>query len=289
MEEQFLSEIRKDPWAEHPRLVYADWLEEQGDPRGEYLRLELALLGLSEMDREFAELQARFEALMPQVDAGWLAKLKRPDPLPLDTDGFERVWSENPSRADNPGLLSLSKSKLVYLRPDLKPRNESPALSFTASYVYDHTMDIAEHIRQVDSRAAIVLSTRPLLVAAYTYELDCVAVLYFSAALVNFYGLKIGTRLISVNRYGQDAGNDLDLGPNSRLVWSNFYPIIGDFVSEDVARLSRRKAEISHYEWARTLWLGRKYLEDHPGVCRDGRPGYSHLCGGGTQLLEQHG
>lgn len=41
--ELFLKRILKQPDDDAPRLVYADWLEEQGDPRGEFIRLQCAL------------------------------------------------------------------------------------------------------------------------------------------------------------------------------------------------------------------------------------------------------
>jgi uncharacterized protein (TIGR02996 family) len=42
-EAAFLEAIREDPNDDAARLVYADWLEEQGDSRCEYLRLEYRL------------------------------------------------------------------------------------------------------------------------------------------------------------------------------------------------------------------------------------------------------
>lgn len=39
----FLATIARDPADMGPRLVYADWLEERGDPRGEYIRLAIEL------------------------------------------------------------------------------------------------------------------------------------------------------------------------------------------------------------------------------------------------------
>jgi uncharacterized protein (TIGR02996 family) len=41
-EATFLQAIRAAPDEDAPRLVYADWLEEQGDPRGEFIRLQCA-------------------------------------------------------------------------------------------------------------------------------------------------------------------------------------------------------------------------------------------------------
>lgn len=40
-EEAFLAAIEASPQDMLPRLVYADWLDERNDPRGEYLRLEV--------------------------------------------------------------------------------------------------------------------------------------------------------------------------------------------------------------------------------------------------------
>src|SRR5262245_47536147 len=37
----FLRAIRDEPDDDGPRLVFADWLEEQGDPRGEFLRAQV--------------------------------------------------------------------------------------------------------------------------------------------------------------------------------------------------------------------------------------------------------
>jgi uncharacterized protein (TIGR02996 family) len=37
----FLDEIQSDRGNHQPRLVYADWLEDHGDPRGEFIRLQI--------------------------------------------------------------------------------------------------------------------------------------------------------------------------------------------------------------------------------------------------------
>jgi uncharacterized protein (TIGR02996 family) len=71
----FLRAIREDPEDPARRLVYADWLEERGDPRGEYLRLAC---------RE-RELRAR-------IDPEWLKAVQegplRIDDVPLRSGRF---------------------------------------------------------------------------------------------------------------------------------------------------------------------------------------------------------
>ena len=49
--EAFLQRIRAFPDDDAPRLVFADWLDEQGDPRGEFIRVQIAL---AQLDREKA-------------------------------------------------------------------------------------------------------------------------------------------------------------------------------------------------------------------------------------------
>lgn len=74
---EFLDEIHASPYEDTPRLIYADWLEEQGDPRGEYLRIECALNGLADGDALFEELAPRMRALRESIDPAWLATIGR--------------------------------------------------------------------------------------------------------------------------------------------------------------------------------------------------------------------
>jgi uncharacterized protein (TIGR02996 family) len=60
--------IRDRPGDDGSRLVYADWLEERGDIRAEYLRLECQL---SQIALRLAEIQAGLEP-------AWLADVRRP-------------------------------------------------------------------------------------------------------------------------------------------------------------------------------------------------------------------
>jgi hypothetical protein len=53
------------------RLVYADWLEERGDARGEFLRAESMLANLSRNDPRFPSLQTRCEELAAKIERTW--------------------------------------------------------------------------------------------------------------------------------------------------------------------------------------------------------------------------
>jgi uncharacterized protein (TIGR02996 family) len=75
-DEAFLETIRQNPEDDAPRLVYADWLEEQGDIRAEFLRLEVQCPrgALARID---SPIRKRMEVLRTEIDANWLAWVER--------------------------------------------------------------------------------------------------------------------------------------------------------------------------------------------------------------------
>ena len=174
--------------------------------------------------------------------------------------------------ASHPGRVRLSPAKLKRLEPDF--------YSFLSTWIFrrrrsEWLTHLEEHLFYGDSRAAMVISTASLLIAAYTDEIDCVALLRFQDHFVADYGLEVGSRLITVNLYTyleNTYEKDLTPGPGSSGNYQNFSPLIADFLTDDLDRLAERKAEISETEWRRTKSLGRSYLANRPGRARDGRP-----------------
>ena len=73
----FLAAIAADPSNNELRLVYADWLEEQGDRRAEYLRMEVEFdqrIGRTPAARR---LRNRLFTLRFAMEPGWLAQIDR--------------------------------------------------------------------------------------------------------------------------------------------------------------------------------------------------------------------
>lgn len=67
-ERSLLAAVAADPDDDEPRIVYADWLQQAGDPRGELIAVQCAL------DRgRTAELVAIERALLERHEAEWLA------------------------------------------------------------------------------------------------------------------------------------------------------------------------------------------------------------------------
>jgi uncharacterized protein (TIGR02996 family) len=83
-ESAFLDAIRTSPDDDTPRLVYADWLEERSDPRGEFLRLDGAIAQLAVADPRYAEVESRLELLAGVIDRGWLARVGERNELRYD-------------------------------------------------------------------------------------------------------------------------------------------------------------------------------------------------------------
>jgi len=81
--EAFLQRIRAFPDDDAPRLIFADWLDERGDPRGRFIRVELALARLDEepagpFDRDDtrAELDREREQLLDAHGEEWKAPFR---------------------------------------------------------------------------------------------------------------------------------------------------------------------------------------------------------------------
>lgn len=172
-------------------------------------------------------------------------------------------YHDDRALASDPVNIRLSPAKLELLEP-------------AESAVPKELID--EHLGFGDSRAAVVASTQPLLVAAYTDELDCVVLLHFPEKLLERYGLRRGSRLLTVNTYSwprEDGtvAEDLDPGPRSYDQYSDYSPLIAEFLSDDMAAIEARKAAIPEPEWERARQMGQAVLERHgPERARDGRP-----------------
>jgi uncharacterized protein (TIGR02996 family) len=84
----FLQAIAANPSDDTLRLVFADWLEERGDWRAEFLRLDCALRGMTAAEHHHADAWARWNTLRTRLDPRWLATLGKGG-LPTDPRLFD--------------------------------------------------------------------------------------------------------------------------------------------------------------------------------------------------------
>jgi uncharacterized protein (TIGR02996 family) len=66
-----LEAIRASPHDDAPRLIYADWLTAQGDPRGEFVSIQCRLAAAPEVERR--KLRTRENQLLKAHARDWLA------------------------------------------------------------------------------------------------------------------------------------------------------------------------------------------------------------------------
>src|SRR5437773_11188809 len=76
MREAFEQAILENPDEVANYAAYADWLTEQGDPRGEFIQVQLALEDESVPAKKRQELKRREKALLKEHEREWLGELE---------------------------------------------------------------------------------------------------------------------------------------------------------------------------------------------------------------------
>jgi uncharacterized protein (TIGR02996 family) len=75
-ESTFLQAILDEPEDDGLRLIFADWLEERGDARGEFIRVQCELARMPAKDARRRRLQERERALLYKHERRWLGPLR---------------------------------------------------------------------------------------------------------------------------------------------------------------------------------------------------------------------
>src|SRR5262245_9393769 len=84
----FLARIRELPDDDGPRLIFADWPDEQGDPRGECIRVQVALARLPEHDRRRLKLARIERDLLTRFADVWAEPIRGLATGPVFRRGF---------------------------------------------------------------------------------------------------------------------------------------------------------------------------------------------------------
>jgi uncharacterized protein (TIGR02996 family) len=75
-DDAFLQDILANPEDDTPRLIYADWLEERGDPRGEFIRVQCRLARMSADDKRRPRLEQLEGELLERYQDKWLGSVR---------------------------------------------------------------------------------------------------------------------------------------------------------------------------------------------------------------------
>lgn len=166
--ESLMAQIVEAPEDDAPRLVYADWLLERDDPRGELLRLQCALASADETgeaDANAEQLRRREIELLERFGAEWIAPLADFGARPEFERGLLRVHhaligsflQKRHQQALNEHLPRLGVGHLI-LRGSTK---RVPQLAACAALQW--TPELTWYDCQLDDRGIDALLTSPHL------------------------------------------------------------------------------------------------------------------------------
>jgi Suppressor of fused protein (SUFU) len=237
-------------------------------------------IGVDEAMTILVQFAPDFPVMNPQRECAatkFLARVKGEDGL-------------NDSFATRPGGITMSEQRLREWVPDLF-RHEVLPPPFNQFYgkkaCSELITDLTQHLSEGDAQPAVVVRLDPLLIAAHTDELDCVALLMVeperAKVFVARHQLTPGSRLMAVNCYYQKGSRldqqDVVQGPKARGIYGAFYPLIADFLTEDGDALARMKARISDDEWADVERKTKLLTERKGWIVRAAHPLLSLLSG----------
>jgi uncharacterized protein (TIGR02996 family) len=114
----FIRAILADPSDDAPRLVYADWLDERGDVRGRFLRLEVELAGLLNLPTG-PEAIGELRNLAREIDPKWIALVDRPRIVNCDRPHFRfqcpKKWEQlDPTEDDAVRFCETCQQKVYF-------------------------------------------------------------------------------------------------------------------------------------------------------------------------------
>jgi uncharacterized protein (TIGR02996 family) len=93
-ETPFLDALRVNPQDQAARLIYADWLEEHGDSRGQLIRIEEEMRSLPVFSDRFWELKPRRHALLQSSETTWLERMRYGTECPTTFSHVPGNWKE---------------------------------------------------------------------------------------------------------------------------------------------------------------------------------------------------
>lgn len=170
-------------------------------------------------------------------------------------------YMDTNSYASDPGGIYVSEQKMKKFFPNLFSIKEKLKRMCGKQKFHSQVLGmIDEHMYYGNCEPAVVIHENPLYIAVYSCDIDCVVLLWGDEELREKYELKKGSMLLSVNTYGEVEQKDIEHGPESHHTWNAVWPIIAEFVSDDMETIRKRKADIETERWKRTYELGREKL-----------------------------
>lgn len=168
--------------------------------------------------------------------------------------------------AENSGNVKLSKKKFKRVRDDILELSALEKSRFNSNFER-----INEYMMCGDTQPAIVYSVDPLIISAYSDEMDGVVFLEFPQKLAEIYNLHEGMRLVTSNvyTYGSRTVKDITAGDGYLKRYSDFTPIVQLFLTDSEEYAMRRTGLFDEEVWDRVNRLTEEYSRSN-NQARDG-------------------
>ena len=155
--------------------------------------------------------------------------------------------------AENQSKLRVSYRKFYGIRKLI-------CTEFSQRFHYDMMMStLAEILKFGDTQPAIVYSAKPLVVSAYSDELDAVLFLEFPDELTDKYGLSRGDRLTIACTYTPfgygDPAEDIEPGEKRSGKFIDFTPVVQLFYGANDKKIRAKTELFTEETWQRVAKL----------------------------------
>lgn len=165
-------------------------------------------------------------------------------------------YIDSKTLAENAGGVNLSAEKFSQVRDKVLK------LFLAKKWRYNSNFQcINDCISNGDTQPAIVHSVSPLIISAYSDEMDGVVFLEFPEKLTEMYNLYEGMRLVTSNVYncGFKIAKDINIGKDYLKRYTDFTPIVQLFLAEDENYIMSRTELFDEEVWDRVKHLTEEY------------------------------
>lgn len=170
------------------------------------------------------------------------------------------------SQAENQANVKFSYKKYYSFRNKINTK-------FAGRFYSDMQIEfVTRALCYGDTQPAVVVSTEPLLVAAYSDEMDAVVMLKFPAEFAEKYSLSAGDRLTTSNIYfnADRCAHDIFVGERYSRQYEDFMPIVQLFLGKNDDKIRAKTALFGENVWNTVAEKANEYTLQHPDYCRDG-------------------
>ena len=144
---------------------------------------------------------------------------------------------------------------------------------FSQKFRADMKIDfVAKALFYGDTQPAVVVSTSPLLIGAYSDEMDAVVMLRFPEEFAKQYALSVGTRLTTSNVYFAERAiaSDIHIGMQYSHRYTDCAPLVQLFLGKKDERIMEKTKLFGEEVWQTVTDKADEYLHLYPNCSRDG-------------------